>query len=148
MIRRPPRSTLFPYTTLFRSTSTSPAGLRSRFSIPPPKRREAEPTLILTPPGALSSSAPKNSLTRLRLALDCHVGCGGASHRRNWQEKPAFIQSPLIRPARLVPGRLRSRTCRDPSGSPPRHQLPIELQDPPRRPFPGKLPPPRHSLAN
>src|SRR3712207_7538124 len=26
MIRRPPRSTLFPYTTLFRSSSTSPGG--------------------------------------------------------------------------------------------------------------------------
>src|SRR2546430_13533794 len=28
MIRRPPRSTLFPYTTLFRSTSTTIAGIR------------------------------------------------------------------------------------------------------------------------
>src|SRR5260221_10242659 len=30
MIRRPPRSTLFPYTTLFRSESRSPAGPRGR----------------------------------------------------------------------------------------------------------------------
>src|SRR5256885_8595613 len=29
MIRRPPRSTLFPYTTLFRSTGRSPGGVRS-----------------------------------------------------------------------------------------------------------------------
>src|SRR3712207_8631556 len=29
MIRRPPRSTLFPYTTLFRSVRTWPAGLRA-----------------------------------------------------------------------------------------------------------------------
>src|SRR5258708_26930341 len=28
MIRRPPRSTLFPYTTLFRSTTTTPADLK------------------------------------------------------------------------------------------------------------------------
>src|SRR5947208_13144625 len=28
MIRRPPRSTLFPYTTLFRSSACSPAGFR------------------------------------------------------------------------------------------------------------------------
>src|SRR2546429_6984793 len=33
MIRRPPRSTLFPYTTLFRSPSTS-APVRARFSAP------------------------------------------------------------------------------------------------------------------
>src|SRR5260370_5182382 len=30
MIRRPPRSTLFPYTTLFRSTPGLPAGARGR----------------------------------------------------------------------------------------------------------------------
>src|SRR3712207_7243381 len=30
MIRRPPRSTLFPYTTLFRSSSTSPSGWRAK----------------------------------------------------------------------------------------------------------------------
>src|SRR3712207_6868885 len=29
MIRRPPRSTLFPYTTLFRSTASTPAAARS-----------------------------------------------------------------------------------------------------------------------
>src|SRR3712207_8967769 len=48
MIRRPPRSTLFPYTTLFRSPSSPPlelawaGGARSRPSIPasfPPSRR-------------------------------------------------------------------------------------------------------------
>src|SRR5438034_4612689 len=32
MIRRPPRSTLFPYTTLFRSPSSGPAGIDGRFS--------------------------------------------------------------------------------------------------------------------
>src|SRR5258708_16473193 len=31
MIRRPPRSTLFPYTTLFRSVSALPPGLRSAY---------------------------------------------------------------------------------------------------------------------
>src|SRR6266511_3178835 len=36
MIRRPPRSTLFPYTTLFRSADERPARLRWR---PPPRRR-------------------------------------------------------------------------------------------------------------
>src|SRR5256885_13062331 len=41
MIRRPPRSTLFPYTTLFRSVSPSPSSLddntlRTAISRPPP----------------------------------------------------------------------------------------------------------------
>src|SRR2546430_3792657 len=48
MIRRPPRSTLFPYTTLFRSTSTMP--LRSKFgraSVPrPPPRRDRKSTRL------------------------------------------------------------------------------------------------------
>src|SRR5690349_23070384 len=58
MIRRPPRSTLFPYTTLFRSSSTatsspktscSPAGARwspisgSRESRPPPISKSPSP---------------------------------------------------------------------------------------------------------
>src|SRR2546422_4684943 len=35
MIRRPPRSTLFPYTTLFRSRATGPGGGRSPPSVAP-----------------------------------------------------------------------------------------------------------------
>src|SRR3712207_7853986 len=47
MIRRPPRSTLFPYTTLFRSLDSRVYGLgpetaldpsRIRFGLPPPRR--------------------------------------------------------------------------------------------------------------
>src|SRR5438874_6571347 len=37
MIRRPPRSTLFPYTTLFRSRLVSGAGVRDRRSLWPPR---------------------------------------------------------------------------------------------------------------
>src|SRR3712207_8094624 len=62
MIRRPPRSTLFPYTTLFRSASTfeeseptgetpgllnQEEGTRSR-SILPPDRRRSETTALCT----------------------------------------------------------------------------------------------------
>src|SRR3712207_7757788 len=36
MIRRPPRSTLFPYTTLFRSSSSAPAATSPRASCPSP----------------------------------------------------------------------------------------------------------------
>src|SRR4051794_27121699 len=41
MIRRPPRSTLFPYTTLFRS----PAGIRATSGTSPTPRAEAEQSL-------------------------------------------------------------------------------------------------------
>src|SRR5438477_3209013 len=43
MIRRPPRSTLFPYTTLFRSSVILPAWTNRQ----PDWRREVLPTLIL-----------------------------------------------------------------------------------------------------
>src|SRR5690242_21038606 len=33
MIRQPPRSTLFPYTTLFRSRATAPAGVTSEIDV-------------------------------------------------------------------------------------------------------------------
>src|SRR5215204_706232 len=48
MIRRPPRSTLFPYTTLFRSPRhgrrRSPRPVRPSGSLPPPRRRSEEHT--------------------------------------------------------------------------------------------------------
>src|SRR6266446_8007286 len=42
MIRRPPRSTLFPYTTLFRSSSPYIAGRGSPDLPPAPRRRRSE----------------------------------------------------------------------------------------------------------
>src|SRR5437870_8142226 len=46
MIRHPPRSTLFPYTTLFRSTRRSRTALRSGFA---PPRRPPRPQPIPDP---------------------------------------------------------------------------------------------------
>src|SRR3712207_7788635 len=45
MIRRPPRSTLFPYTTLFRSPRAGPAHGRTRFAV------GAGPVPAAAPPG-------------------------------------------------------------------------------------------------
>src|SRR3712207_8575300 len=39
MIRRPPRSTLFPYTTLFRSRTTAPSSRTAGSEPPAPRRR-------------------------------------------------------------------------------------------------------------
>src|SRR3712207_8961213 len=52
MIRRPPRSTLFPYTTLFRSSS-SPWGLTSRLIHVPSVTSSS--TWVAGKPGALTS---------------------------------------------------------------------------------------------
>src|SRR5258708_19395005 len=60
MIRRPPRSTLFPYTTLFRSTSSrphmpcTPHGRAGRAQVPPrPALRSEEHTSELQSPDHL-----------------------------------------------------------------------------------------------
>src|SRR3712207_7397734 len=55
MIRRPPRSTRFPYTTLFRSTSRSPSRPRSR-------RRSAS-TSGPPPPAPTPTSSPACAAT-------------------------------------------------------------------------------------
>src|SRR2546430_8861007 len=43
MIRRPPRSTLFPYTTLFRSTLHEPGGVQYRRHRGPPEDQRRHP---------------------------------------------------------------------------------------------------------
>src|SRR2546422_8390377 len=59
MIRRPPRSTLFPYTTLF----------RSRLNGPCERRRAARRGLgALRPPDQTSRRRPKRECARLRAA--------------------------------------------------------------------------------
>src|SRR3712207_7370326 len=58
MIRRPPRSTLFPYTTLFRSTAFRPVRSAPGRGRRRPPRRAARPP---TPAGGRASSAPSRS---------------------------------------------------------------------------------------
>src|SRR5574344_2666464 len=53
MIRRPPRSTLFPYTTLFRSLYAVPAGCAGRGRDPRHPRRSEEHTSELQSPDHL-----------------------------------------------------------------------------------------------
>src|SRR2546425_7238497 len=50
MIRRPPRSTLFPYTTLFRSRGRRRSGL-----LAPPQRERGPPAVRPDHPGAVSA---------------------------------------------------------------------------------------------
>src|SRR2546430_7203819 len=60
MIRRPPRSTLFPYTTLFRSTPCAPDALSAR-NVPATRqlRTPSEPPLMIS--GAPSYSNTTNA---------------------------------------------------------------------------------------
>src|SRR5262245_63360609 len=61
MIRRPPRSTLFPYTTLFRSCVTSSTSCRSQLRLPAPV-----PTRQTSPSAAVIGTVGYTSPLRVR----------------------------------------------------------------------------------
>src|SRR2546426_8196221 len=72
MIRRPPRSTLFPYTTLFRSRSTTPRGPGSTSAIPTATRATTStPTSAAGAPAASSRSEEHTS----ELQSPCNLVC-------------------------------------------------------------------------
>src|SRR2546430_6075354 len=61
MIRRPPRSTLFPYTTLFRSFV---------FFVPSPTEHSVPPARLLAPPAACEGAVSANNLDRKSTRLN------------------------------------------------------------------------------
>src|SRR5947209_13538960 len=71
MIRRPPRSTLFPYTTLFRSSSTS-YSIRPIFEVPEGRMRFCASTALTTSAG-VSRSEEHTSELQSRQYLVCRL---------------------------------------------------------------------------
>src|SRR5256885_7039197 len=67
MIRRPPRSTLFPYTTLFRSTARSGSSTRSGSRCPGAKDYIAMPKLNRSEEHTSELQSPCNLVCRLLL---------------------------------------------------------------------------------
>src|SRR5216683_7209243 len=92
MIRRPPRSTLFPYTTLFRSRGRTDRGLtdtcnRSRLTGEPPGH-------LPEPPAAVPAGGPADGRRLGLLLLAGGAGC------RAGDPSPGSFRAPL--PVRLV----------------------------------------------
>src|SRR2546422_1766099 len=75
MIRRPPRSTLFPYTTLFRSRAAPALELLARLKAPRRAVRpeEAEPMLAETRERQFTRSEEHTSELQSRLHLVCRL---------------------------------------------------------------------------
>src|SRR3712207_8115198 len=97
MIRRPPRSTLFPYTTLFRSDRLDPDGRRPlRHLVPPPRRRVRAPRRG----GERRGSDRKRRHHRTSL-------CGGAAPRS--EEHTSELQSRQYLVCRLLLEKKKSK---------------------------------------
>src|SRR2546429_6415392 len=102
MIRRPPRSTLFPYTTLFRSIRVAPLGAgrrRDEQSLPHGPALERPLRRLLG--GVLQRQYPDRKSTRLELQSRLHLVC------RLLLEKKKLITAGLTDPrshgdARLI----------------------------------------------
>src|SRR3712207_7194072 len=78
MIRRPPRSTLFPYTTLFRSPAASPSAAPRRASAAPatrprPSRRSRPPSPTCAPGCRATRSEEHTSELQSRQYLVCRL---------------------------------------------------------------------------
>src|SRR2546426_7462676 len=97
MIRRPPRSTLFPYTTLFRSTSSSRRSVRrAATSTSAPAAARVNAKWRPRPP-----DAPVTSATRPRRKEDVWQGAHGLARQRS-EEHTSELQSPCNLVCRLL----------------------------------------------
>src|SRR3989449_1799183 len=83
MIRRPPRSTLFPYTTLFRSSRRDHESLHGRVRRPPERRRRRVPP-----------STPGRAVGKRVARRSAGPGAAGGPERRLADPVPA----PAVRP--------------------------------------------------
>src|SRR5258708_12331522 len=92
MIRRPPRSTLFPYTTLFRSCSPSSASWR--------------PTGRSTSTGSSAGSATSPPI---RTATGCPATRSARRHTRRSEEHTSELHSPHHLVSRLLLQKKKTR---------------------------------------
>src|SRR5258708_27585453 len=97
MIRRPPRSTLFPYTTLFRSSTARVFGNPARGALVP----------LLVPSGAVSNAVTW-SASSFELSTVFGPALGGFIVATRSEEHTSELQSPHHLVCRLLLGKNRA----------------------------------------
>src|SRR5258708_28378720 len=101
MIRRPPRSTLFPYTTLFRSSAASP-------------RRFVSSLMIVTAPGTvIVISRTRSEEHTSELQSPDHLVCRLLLEKKNQQKRTRTERHAHLN-ARKCRGACRFRPCTSP----------------------------------
>src|SRR4051794_41236259 len=98
MIRRPPRSTLFPYTTLFRSARVAtgravPAGATTTLAAAPPP-------VVVTAAPAVATAAPAAAIAVPVVAIVASAAAIAAAARS--EEHTSELQSPVHLVCRLL----------------------------------------------
>src|SRR2546422_10974263 len=98
MIRRPPRSTLFPYTTLFRSEHEHAAATRTRLVAQAPALRLGEPPRDREPEAGASGVRRRGRAAEKRRedALAVFGRDAGAPIPHGKQERPALARDPQL----------------------------------------------------
>src|SRR3712207_8946245 len=86
MIRRPPRSTLFPYTTLFRSQDRRPERLSNFPSISQPPSSE-----LWTSTLSVSSPGGSHYANCLSLSIKQHIGSRSEEHTSELQSRQYLV---------------------------------------------------------
>src|SRR5256885_8571459 len=89
MIRRPPRSTLFPYTTLFRSQPLCPCRASPRPSYYPALLRQGAPRM----PASRNSRRPRSEEHTSELQSPCNLVCRLLLEKKKNDTNPSLRSS-------------------------------------------------------
>src|SRR2546427_5769138 len=102
MIRRPPRSTLFPYTTLFRSAFSIPAAILLWRVAGPRQRERLEVAWTGTAAASAAGGIPDRKSTRLNSShsqISYAVFCLKKKKKKNMRDAWIEVQLPELIPA-------------------------------------------------
>src|SRR5256885_3580796 len=95
MIRRPPRSTLFPYTTLFRSVGLPRRSARRAFTASRSSVVGGWPGAVVTEkPPPVSARSTRSEEHTSELQSPCNLVCRLLLEKKKTTERPAALMSP------------------------------------------------------
>src|SRR2546422_5060600 len=104
MIRRPPRSTLFPYTTLFRSKAVVVAPSAKKLTVPVAKGEVATESVTVAVQLVEAPAAKAGGLQLTVVTVGClvTVTAGSGEHTAGFQARLPLVCRPLLERTKAV----------------------------------------------